>query len=140
MEPCHLKPREVAMRAGEKCDYMYVVYSGRVVLQGAMDQQACGRGVRPHGSQRERHCRPGEVFNEGALMHNAGVDTTAVSSGMCQLYRLHRLAFKVLQMERGMRDRKERARFLRGVEVFRKMNLSTGAFFRLGIQTLLTLS
>ena len=127
MEPCHLKPREVAMRAGEKCDYMYVVYSGRVVLQGAMDQQAGGRGVRPHGSQRERHCRPGEVFNEGALMHNAGVDTTAVSSGMCQLWRLHRLAFKVLQMERGMRDRKERARFLRGVEVFRKMNLSSGA-------------
>ena len=39
MEPCHLKPREVAMRAGEKCDYMYVLYSGRVVLQGA------GRGV-----------------------------------------------------------------------------------------------
>ena len=55
------------MRAGEKCDYMYVVYSGRVVLQGAMDQQVGGRGVRSHGSQRERHCRPGEVFNEGAL-------------------------------------------------------------------------
>ena len=64
MEPCHLKPREVAMRAGEKCDYMYVLYSGRVVLQGA------SRGGRPLASQREiasqreRQCRPGEVFNE----------------------------------------------------------------------------
>lgn len=118
------------MRAGDKCDFMYVVYSGRVVLQGAMDQVG-GRGVRSHALQRERHCRPGEVFNEGALMHNAGVDTTAMSSGMCQLFRLHRLAFKVLQMECGMRDRKERARFLRGVEVFRRMNLSSGELHNL---------
>ena len=61
-------------------------------------------------------------------MLNAEVDTTAVSSGMCQLWRLHRLAFKVLQMERGMKDRAQRARFLMGVEVFRRMNLSSGDF------------
>merc|ERR1719440_1202961 len=43
---------------------------------------------------------------------------------MAQLWRLHRLAFKLLQIGSGMQDHEARLNFLKNVEVFRRMNLS----------------
>ena len=109
MEACHLKPREVAMKAGEACDYMYVVHSGRVAL---LPEAGVGVGVGVGGGgrgraggmhgTREKVCGPGDAFGETSLMHGGGVQSMAVAQGMTQLWRLHRLAFKLLQMERGM--------------------------------------
>ena len=111
MEPCHLKPREVVMRMGELCDYMFVVHSGRVMLQQGAS------------SRHQVQVGPGGSFGESALMHNRAVDATAVASGMVQLFRLHRLAFKLLQLERGLQDGSMRLRFLKQVQIFNRMNL-----------------
>ena len=142
MEACHLKPREVAMRPGETCDYMFVVHSGRIVLrpeaqsaeaaaaaaaQAITLNKGIDRGGRASMQQpREVPLGPGDVFGETNLMHSADVQTAAVATGTTQLWRLHRLAFKLLMMEHNMRDHEARINFLKNVEIFRRLNLSPG--------------
>ena len=72
----------------------YIVHSGRVVLDSGAP---VGGGRNARAQQQQAQIGPGGAFGESALMHDSGVDVTAVASGMVQLWRLHRLAFKLLQ-------------------------------------------
>ncbi len=77
---------------------MYVVHSGRVLLQRPSAAEPAGPGARRAVPAKEEVVAPGGMFGEEALMHREGVDYSAVASGMVQLWRLHRLAFKILQV------------------------------------------
>jgi hypothetical protein len=91
MEPCRLQPREVAVRAGEPNDYLYVIQSGQVILQSRGGQETL-----PQGS----------TFGQESLAYGGPSDYTAVGAGSCLMWRLNRRAFKLLQMDYGARLRK----------------------------------
>lgn len=90
MEPFFLKPRETAIRNGQVIDHLYVLQSGRLQLGGANLQKVL---------------MPGDTFGTEALDSGEPSEYTAFASGMCQLWRLHRRHFKLLQMDYGGRLR-----------------------------------
>ena len=92
MELVRLQPREVCVRAGTPNPFMYVVAAGRVSL------------TRPKPGP-EEHIGPGAIFGQEALARSAPADFTAVAGGGCAVFRLHRAAFKLLQVDYGMRLR-----------------------------------
>ena len=80
MEPHRLQPREVCVRGGEPNDYLYILQSGQ---------------VRVAGGKEERVLQPGDAFGQAALSVGAPADFSATATGAAQLWRLHRVAFKV---------------------------------------------
>jgi CRP-like cAMP-binding protein len=91
MEPVRAMPREVLIRAHQPHDYLYVLKAGRVALSEA--------------SGAVRDVGVGECFGEEALNVRVVADYQAVAAGSVELFRLHRLAFKLLQMDYGERLR-----------------------------------
>jgi len=96
MELKRVRPREVCVRNGEPSDYMYVVQSGRISF---MATNALGAFMP------EQVLQPGEVFGQAALDAGGPADFMAVAAGNVELWRLHRRAFKLLQMDFGARLR-----------------------------------
>lgn len=92
MEPFFLKPRETAIRHGDPSDFLFVLQGGRLQLGGPN----LGPG---------KLVMPGEIFGVEALDCGDPSDYTAFASGMCQLWRLHRRHFKLLQKDYGARLR-----------------------------------
>ena len=90
MEHCRLLPREVAVREGSTIDYLYVVHTGRVLVQSLNTKRMLG---------------PGDTFGQEALDTGGRADFTAIGQGSAELYRLHRQVFKLMQMEYGTRLR-----------------------------------
>jgi len=142
MEPCHLKPREVALRVGEPSEYMYIVHKGRVAIQPGPGAESArvshnnnsrGGGAAPRTSSaaRELHCGPGEMFGEAGLMKGGRAELTAVATGMTQLWRLHRIAYKMIQISHTKRDKEMRLNLLRSVEVFQSMELADEEYHQL---------
>ena len=93
MEFVRLQPREVLIRAGDtQNDYMYVVQSGRMQLMSPS-----GDGM---------YLLQGDSFGTEALtVSGLAAEYTAVAQGNTDLWRLHRRAFKLLQMDYGARLR-----------------------------------
>ena len=134
MEPCHLKPREVAIRAGEPSEFMYVVHKGRVAVQiGASDEQGGRTSMMSsmRTSAREKNCGPGDMFGEATLMKGGDADLTAVATGTAQLWRLHRIAFKMIQINHSRKDKEQRLHLLQHVDIFNGMQLAEEEFHEL---------
>ena len=91
MEPVRLAPREVCTRVGVPNDFLFVIQAGKVVLEGKTSREELPAG---------------RAFGQEALAAAVPCDYTAVAGGACQLWRLHRKAFKLLQMDYGARLRK----------------------------------
>jgi CRP-like cAMP-binding protein len=86
MENFRLQPRQVAVRSGEPNDYIYVIQTGQVRVASAKDENVM---------------QPGSTFGVTALSVGAPADFTATAAGAAQLWRLHRVVFKLLQMDYG---------------------------------------
>lgn len=89
-----LAPREVIVRNGAVNNFMIIVAAGQISITKP--------GARPG---QEEHVGPGKVFAQEALARSAPADFTAVAGGGCAIFRLHRTAFKLLQMDFGARFR-----------------------------------
>ena len=95
-EPCRLQPREVAVRMGQRNDYFFMLQAGRITIT---------KGDSISSSSKEEALNPGNTFGQEALARGAPADFTAIAGGGCLLWRLHRTAFKLLQMDSGVRMR-----------------------------------
>ena len=92
MEFVRLQPREVLLKVGQVNDFCYFIQSGRVQCQA------------PDGSG--QYLLQGEMFGVEALSaSDLPVEYTAIAQGSSELWRLHRRAFKLLQMDYGARLR-----------------------------------
>lgn len=102
MESCRMPPREVIIREGDQNAFYHVIAAGRVLIitgDGSM-------------AKTETLLHEGQGFGEEALNIGAPATYTAIAQGAVQIWRLHRLAFKVLQAHYGSRLRSALAAML----------------------------
>ena len=90
MEAKRFQPREAPIRFGQANDFMYVIQSGRVSLAGPATNAIL---------------QEGDTFAAEALDTAEPAEYTAVCGGACQVWRIHRRTFKLLQMDYGSRLR-----------------------------------
>ena len=90
MEASRSQPREAPVRFGQRNDFMYVIQSGRVSLSGPATNVIL---------------QDGDTFGAEALDTAEPAEYTAVCGGSCQMWRIHRRTFKLLQMDYGSRLR-----------------------------------